>query len=341
MRIAKLADMHVHFRHTDEEMVRRVAPHSERVCEYAVAMPNTVPPTISAQQVTAGRDLIRNYAPTLKPLMMMKMEADCTPEMIYAAREAGAVGTKSYPEGVTTGSEVGLSEDVLNDPPQNLLDCWELQEKVGMVSSWHGEMPGSFVLDAEKDFLSFIDRLHQNYPKLKIVIEHITTHHAVQLVRYSTSPNLAATITLHHLILTLDDVLKDKLRPHNYCKPVAKKPYDREALLTAAFSKDPRFFLGSDSAPHMKKNKECAAGCAGVYTAPLLAEGLAYVFDHYDQLDSLEGFACFHGSDFYGLPRPQGRLDLRKTPFVVPEECEGVVPFMAGQTLKWSVDHAF
>jgi dihydroorotase len=341
LELRRLADMHVHFRHNDLDMLNRVIEHTANVCQYAVVMPNTVPPTISPESIVLGRHSIacaanrHTNADNFKPLMMIKMEANCTPEIIKQVKILGAVGTKSYPEGVTTNSAVGLSQEILENPPKNLLECWDEQQANGMISSWHGEMPKSFVMDAEADFLMFIKKLSSDFPKLKIVLEHITTAAAVDFVAHT--PNVAATITYHHLRLTLDDVLKHSLRPHNYCKPVAKRPEDKTALINAVLSGHPRFFLGSDSAPHMKSKKECDHGCAGVYTAPVLAQGLVDFFGRHNAIDKLDKFACVYGAEFYGLLPSSRCIMLVREEWKVPDMFEGIVPFHAGETLNWKL----
>jgi dihydroorotase len=330
----KLADMHVHLRHTDIPTLKNVVNYTAQVCEYAVVMPNTNPPTITAKDVANGRRNILTYSKyNFQPLMMMKMEGNCCPDLI---RDSKAIGTKSYPEGVTTNSNIGLSQQLLKDPSKNLKECWEEQQANGMISSWHGEMPNSFVMDAEQDFLPFIANLSKNYPKLKIVLEHITTAAAVDLIiNHNPHNNIAATITYHHLRMTLDDILKHKIRPHHYCKPVPKTPKDRESLLNAAFSGNPQFFLGSDSAPHSIPSKECSHGCAGVYTSPVLVQGLADLFDSVEKLDRLESFACRFGPEFYNLSPIQSTLCLERRNWTIPLEYNGFVPYHAGETLTW------
>jgi dihydroorotase len=317
--------MHCHFRHDNEEMLAKVAPHTAKVCKYAVAMPNTIPPTISQESLIQGKQRIEKFG--VIPLMMMKMESNCVPEMFVKE----AIGTKSYPEGVTTNSERGLSVEILKNPPKNLKECWELQAETGMISSWHGEMPNSFAMNAEEDFLPFIVKLAKDYPKLKIVLEHITTAAAVDVVLMNK--NIAATITYHHLKMTLDDVIRDKIRPHHYCKPIPKTPKDKRMLLNAAFSENPRFFLGSDSAPHYLENKECSHGCAGVYSSPVLAQGLVELF--YGRLDILEKFACEFGPEYYNLPPITEEIELERREWQVPVEIDGIVPYHAGETLPW------
>jgi dihydroorotase len=338
----KIADMHLHLRHDNPVMMERVIRYTSAVCEYAVVMPNTTPPTITAEDIVLGRLNINKAAknPLFKPLMMMKMESNCHPDLIREAKVLRAVGAKVYPSAVTTNSERGLDQITLNHPTKNLLECWEEQQSNGMISSWHGEMPNSSALTAEKDFLPFIIKLAQNFPKLKIVMEHLTTAEAVEAIKSSkTNPNknIAATITYHHLRLTLDDVLDRGLKPHHYCKPIPKTNADREALRNAAFSGNPNFFLGSDSAPHYKNMKEAETGMPGVYTAPVLAQGLVDFFDSCSELQKLKNFASVFGPQFYGLEPVKEKISLKNEKWTVPTDFGGIVSLHSGETLNWSL----
>ena len=343
VKILKLFDAHVHLRHDNSRILQEVVIPTAKVCKYAVIMPNTSPPTISHNDVVWYRDQILFFSkqyPDFNPLMMIKMESNCDPELIRSVKNVGAIGTKSYPEGVTTNSSKGLAEEVINNPPQNLLDCWEEQSKNGMISSWHGEMPKSFVMDGEKDFLPFISWLANQYPKLKIILEHISTADAVDLIlNKNPHNNIAATITYHHLILTLDDVLKHNIYPHNYCKPVVKTPRDREFLVKAVLSGHPNFFLGSDSAPHCVKAKENCWGCAGIYSSPVLVQGLAEFFDSHDALDKMENFTSIYGARFYGLPLWEESITLIRKRFSVfaPFNEFGFTPFRVAHDFGWGL----
>ena len=180
-----------------------------------------------------------------------------------------------------------------------------------------------------------LELIKKQFPKLKIVLEHISTEAAVRSVE--TLKNVAATITVHHLRLTLDDVVGGLISPHNFCKPIAKRPHDREVLLMAATSGNPKFFYGGDSAPHLKSRKECSQGCAGIFNAPVALPMLTQIFDEHDALEFLEDFVSKFGAKFYGLPQNPETIELIKQDWVVPEEYDGIVPFMAGQTLHWQV----
>src|SRR5690606_30578404 len=198
-----------------------------------------------------------------------------TPEMVKEAASHGVTSVKLYPHGVTTNSHDGISAEMLRDPPKSFLDCIDVIKKTGMTLCLHGEMPGEETKDSESEFLDFVDFLAYNFPRLRIVLEHITTREQVNHVRRlakRSKSKIAATITAHHLYLTHDDIVGDRIRPHNFCKPIPKWNNDRESLRNAAMGGEPYFFLGSDSAPHLIGQKECAEGCAGVFSAPFLAE---------------------------------------------------------------------
>jgi dihydroorotase len=331
-------DLHVHFRQDDDFMLRNVVPHSAKRCARTLVMPNTKIPVTEADHVSRDYKKIKELSGYMEPLLTIKVDANCTPEKVRAAHKAGAIAGKIYPEGVTTNSEGGITRDMFNKPPQQFLDTLAAMEETGMILCLHGEMPGHEVLDRELQFLPWVDWVLRNYKKIKVVLEHITDHHSVDMVRLDDSGRLAATITVHHLVYTLDDVIGDKLNPHAFCKPVAKRIIDRGALQSAAISGLPSFFLGTDSAPHLKGNKECSAGCAGVYTAPVMTEVLAGVFEQFDRLDKLEGFMTRFGEQFYGLPPVEGSITLEKESWRVPDVIDGVVPMHAGKLLDWRIN---
>jgi dihydroorotase len=330
-----LTDLHVHLRQDD--LLARVAPYTDHCCAYALVMPNLTPPVTTPERLIAYRGALSKQLKHSTPLMTFKLLAHTTPEMVRALRDAGAVAGKLYPEGVTTNSQDGIGRECLLQP-QNyplFLDALGEMERLDMVLCLHGEMPGAFCLDRERELLPFVAWLVDTFPKLRVVLEHITTAEAARLVADASGrgKRLAATITAHHLMLTLDDVIGDKLRPHHFCKPIAKRPEDVEALWSVV--RHPAFFLGSDSAPHRVRDKECAEGCAGVFTAPVLPEVLATLFEARDALDVLPEFVSRRGNAFYGLRQPDTTLRLVKDSWRVPEQCGGVVPLLAGQGLAW------
>jgi len=322
-------DFHVHLRQDAD--LPLYAREAERRFARVLVMPNLAPPVIQASDVVAYRSAIQSAAPSLEPLMAFKLLPRHTPRQLLDLRSAGAIAGKVYPEGVTTNSEDGI---------QDLRQLWPLMEALEdahLVVCCHGEKPGVFSLDREEKFLEEFSETALRYPGVRLVLEHISTAAAVGRVA-ELGPNVAATITLHHLEITLDDVVGGMLKPHLFCKPLAKRPEDREALRQAAFSGNPKFFYGTDSAPHHKGRKECASGCAGVYSMPVALEGLVAVFDGAGQLDRLEDFCASYGADFYGLSRSTESVTLVREDWRVPELVDGVVPYRAGEVMAWKID---
>lgn len=321
-------DFHVHLRQ-DADLPSYAREAGRRFARVLV-MPNLVPPVVAAEDVDAYRKAILAGAPGFEPLMAFKLLPRHTPSQLRSLKAAGAVAGKVYPEGVTTNSEDGITD---------LRQIWPLMESLeetGLVVCCHGEKPGVFSMDREERFLDEFMETATRFPGVRLVLEHVSTAAAVRSVR-SLGRHVAATITLHHLEITLDDVVGGMLKPHLFCKPLAKRPEDREALREAAFSGDPKFFYGTDSAPHHKGKKECASGCAGVYSMPVALEGLVDVFDRAGKLDRLEDFCASFGADFYGLPRTTDTVTLVKSPWTVPDLTDGVVPYRAGESMSWKL----
>jgi dihydroorotase len=332
-----LSDLHVHLREGD--LLKQVAPYTDRCCAYAVVMPNLTAPVNTVERLVAYRVALKSELRSTTPLLTFKLDGTTTPEAVRSLQSVGASAGKLYPEGVTTNSADGIGRDWLENPERFpvFLNALGEMERLDLVLCLHGEMPGAFCLDREREFLPFVGWLVDNFPRLRVVLEHITTADAVRFVSDSASrgKRLAATITLHHLMLTLDDVIGDKLRPHHFCKPVAKRPEDVEALWQVVRDRHPAFFLGSDSAPHPVGDKECAEGCAGVFSAPVLPELLVQLFEKRDAMDALPGFAAHHGNAFYGLTTAEKILRLEKGKWRAPLKYGGVVPLAAGQELDW------
>ncbi|MBI2096296.1 MAG: dihydroorotase [Candidatus Taylorbacteria bacterium] len=329
---------HIHFR--QGEMLKNVVPFTASVFGRALVMPNTKPP-IDENNTEGYREEILNAAKShsFSPLMTVKLTKQSTPESIRKAKERGAVAVKYYPEGVTTNSEDGVANI------KEVYSVMEEMEREEMILSIHAEEPRSFVLSRESDFLPRVSQLIKDFPKLSIVIEHITTEQAVEFVLASPD-RVAATITVHHLYLTLHDVLcfrhgdNEFLNPHHYCKPVAKTPFDCLKLREAALSGNPKFFYGGDSAPHPRKNKESDCGCAGVFSAPVEMPLLTQFFETKNALGKLEPFVSEFGARFYKVPVNEGTITLEKEFWTVAKEYHGVVPFFSGETLLWKVEGA-
>lgn len=344
--IPALSDYHVHIRNSP--MMERVAPWTSRVCGRALLMPNTQPPLDTSWRMRDyQKQAARALGPECSPLFAFKLTRDTALAQVEDFAEMpGVVSGKLYPGGVTTNSEEGFTREELIRSAQGdgrLPRLLRRMASLGLVLCVHAEMPGDFCLEREDSFLPIIEAWLHREPSLRLVIEHVTRRDTLAFIRSLRQQGLrvAGTITLHHLELTLDDVIGDRLRPHHFCKPVAKHPDDRAALLQAATAGEECFFLGSDSAPHLQVNKECGAGCAGVFTAPCLSERLADIFERAGALDKLAGFVSHSGDSFYDVPASGSQLVLTREPWRVPhaEECGGVVPYLAGQECGWKVLH--
>ncbi len=331
-------DWHLHVR--DGDAMHAVLPFTARQFARAIIMPNLVPPVVRTSEALAYRERLLAAVPqgmSFDPLMTLYLTDATPPEEIARACESGKIaGVKLYPAGATTNSESGVTD--LRRCDATLAEM----ERLGLPLLIHGEVTHAHVdiFDREAVFIEeVLQPLMTRFPDLKVVFEHITTSHAVDFVRQS-SRRIAATITAHHLLLNRNHMLVGGIRPHNYCLPVLKREGHRQALVAAATSGDPRFFLGTDSAPHARSAKESACGCAGVFTAPAAIELYAQVFEAAGCLDRLEAFASHHGPDFYGMPRNDDTIMLRRDPWQVPTSYpylpgEPIVPFLAGETLAW------
>ncbi|NBS58506.1 MAG: dihydroorotase [Betaproteobacteria bacterium] len=332
-------DWHLHLREGDS--LASVLPHTARCFARAIVMPNLKSPITTTKRALDYRELILAALPEnsrFEPLMTLYLTDDTPPEEIARAKLSGRIhGVKLYPAGATTHSDAGVTR---------LSRCFHTLEKMqelGIPLLIHGEVtdPEIDIFDREKAFLEMtLGPLVERFPDLKVVLEHITTRDAVQYVEV-TGPNIGATITAHHLLMNRNALFLGGIRPHNYCLPVLKREEHREALVEAAISGNPKFFLGTDSAPHAKHTKEAACGCAGLYTAHAAIELYASAFEEAHALDMLEGFASFHGADFYGLPRNKDRITLVRKEWRVPDSYKfgehEVVPMRAGESLAWQL----
>ncbi|MBC5765466.1 dihydroorotase [Ramlibacter albus] len=334
--ITRPDDWHLHVR--DGAPMRDVVPHSAAQFGRALIMPNLKPPVTTAQQATAYRDRILAAVPSsrrFEPLMSLYLTDNLAPEEIVRAKAAGVVACKLYPAGATTNSDAGVTDI------RKTYKTLEAMQKAGMLLLLHGEVtdPAVDLFDREAVFIDQkLIPLRRDFPELKIVMEHLTTKEGAHYVR-DADRFLGATITAHHLLYNRNAIFTGGIRPHYYCLPVLKREVHRLALVEAATSGSPRFFLGTDSAPHPAHLKEHALGCAGCYTAHAAIEMYAEAFDNASALDKLEAFASFNGPDFYGLPRNTDTITLRKEAWTAPEtvpfgEAE-LKPLRGGEQLPW------
>jgi dihydroorotase len=324
-------DWHVHLR--DGDMLKAVAPFTARQFSRAIVMPNLSPPITSVEAADAYRQrIVAAAGDGFTPLMTCYLTDSVDPTEIARGFEAGVwVACKFYPANATTNSAQGVTDI------RNIYTALERMQTIGMALLVHGEVtdPDVDVFDREAVFIDrVLDPLTRDFPALKIVLEHVTTAEAADFVRDS-GPTVAATITPQHLLINRNALFAGGLRPHAYCLPVAKREHHRQAIRKAATSGSAKYFLGTDSAPHTREAKESACGCAGIFNAPFALESYATVFEEEGALDRFEGFASEHGPRFYRLPLNEGTVTLERAEHAVPEEIEGVVPFRAGQTLRW------
>jgi dihydroorotase len=330
-------DWHLHLR--DGAVMASVLPHSARQFGRAIVMPNLRPPITTTALAGAYRERILAALPAgadFQPLMTLYLTDNTPPDEIRRARESGFVhGVKLYPAGATTNSDAGVT---------SLAKCYktlEVMQEVGMPLLVHGEVtePDVDIFDREAVFIDRVMQpLRRNLPGLKVVFEHITTQDAAQYVSEADA-NVAATITAHHLLYNRNEIFRGGIRPHYYCLPVLKREQHRQALVRAAISGNPKFFLGTDSAPHPKGLKEHACGCAGCYTALHAMELYAQAFEQAGALDKLEAFASFHGPAFYELAPNSGTITLRRESWALPDELPlanaTVVPLNGGEVMRW------
>jgi dihydroorotase len=324
-------DWHVHLR--DGEMLRAVAPYTARQFARAIVMPNLIPPITTVEAAAAYRDrIVAAAGPGFTPLMTAYLTDQTDPDEIARGFEEQTwIACKLYPAGATTNSTSGVTDI------RRIYPVLERMERIGMVLCVHGEVtdPEVDVFDREAVFIErVLEPVVREFPALKIVLEHITTAQAVQFVLQS-GDTIGATVTPQHLILNRNAIFAGGLRPHAYCLPVAKREQHRLAVRKAATSGSPKFFLGTDSAPHTREAKESACGCAGIFNAPFALESYATVFDEEGALEHLEAFASENGARIYGLPLNEGAVTLERMETEVPPIIDGVVPFHAGETLRW------
>lgn len=336
--ITRPDDWHVHLR--DNEVLADTVRDISRYNGQAIVMPNTIPPTVNTDMALAyhQRIMAQSPQPHFEPLMTLYLTDKTTSEDIRTAKASGKiVAAKLYPAGATTNSDSGVTSI------SGLAPVLKTMEEQGMLLLIHGEVTTHEVdiFDREKIFLqTVLAPLVAQYPKLKIVVEHITTSEVVEFVK-NAGDNVAATITAHHLLFNRNHMLVGGIRPHLFCLPVLKRSTHQQALIEAATSGNKKFFLGTDSAPHAKGKKEQSCGCAGSYTAHAAIELYAEVFEQEGKLDQLEAFASHNGADFYGIARNKDTITLVKqswqVPDVLPFGTETVVPIRAGEAILWTV----
>lgn len=331
-------DWHIHFR--DGAAMRSVLPDTARVFGRAIVMPNLKPPVVNVSEAAAYRERLLAAAngTAFEPLMTLYLTDNTPPDEIRRARASGFVhAVKYYPAGATTNSDSGVTDLT------KAYKAIAAMEEVGMPLLLHGEVVDTDVdvFDREAVFVErHLTRLLRDFPRLKIVLEHITTRQAAEFVT-AAPVNVAATITVHHLLYNRNAMFRGGVRPHMYCLPVLKREQHREALVAAAISGNPKFFLGTDSAPHAMAAKETACGCAGIYSAHAAIELYAEVFEDTGALDRLEAFASFYGADFYGLSRHADTITLRREDWTAPARLDlgdaALIPLRAGETIRWRV----
>ena len=329
LKLSSPLDMHLHLR--DNDMLRVVAPLSAKSFVGAVVMPNLVPPITTIEAVKSYKKRIQEAIgyEDFQPLMTLFFKNDYDYEFLKKAKKY-IHAIKLYPSGVTTNSNDGVSSMDIED----LRMTFEAMSELEIPLCVHGETNG-FVMDRETQFGSIYEQFAQNFPKLKIIMEHITTKNSVDLLQ--KYDNLYATITLQHLFITLDDVAGGMLKPHLFCKPIAKRPEDREALLNIALNAHPKVMFGSDSAPHPTHKKECCGCAAGVFTAPIALPALAMLFENSNKLDNLQAFVSDNAKNIYNFSPNKKEIILEKEEFLVPEVYDDVVPMFAGEKLPWSM----
>ncbi|MFA6901825.1 MAG: dihydroorotase [Gallionellaceae bacterium] len=339
LKLIRPDDWHLHLR--DDALMRSVLPDTARQFARAIVMPNLRPPVTTTVQAQAYRERIMAALPAgmkFEPLMTLYLTDNTSAEEIRRAKDSGLVhAVKYYPAGATTNSDAGVTD------MRKAYPALEEMQRCGMPLLVHGEVtdPAVDVFDREAVFIErVLQPLLRDLPALRVIFEHITTADAVQYVQEAPA-NIAATLTVHHLLYNRNAMFAGGMRPHYYCLPVLKRETHRQALMAAAISASPKFFLGTDSAPHAQHTKENACGCAGIYSAHNALELYAEAFEQAGALDRLEGFASFFGADFYGLARNTSSVTLRREEWKVPATLgfgeHQLVPLRAGEMIKWKL----
>ena len=328
--IRKPSDMHLHLRQGD--MLKTTVRDAATWFAQGVVMPNTLPPINTPERLSSYRDEILSLSSDFKPIMSFKLYPGMSAYAVKAMAQAGAVLGKLYPAGATTNSEDGVKSW------HEIKDALGAMCDLDLVLSIHCEDPDAYVLDREYEYHKEFAAIAKAYPGLRMVFEHISDRRSIDFV-LNLSDRVAGTITAHHLLLTLDDVIGANMNPHTFCKPVVKSPADRQALQDAAFSGSGKFFFGSDSAPHLKSKKESGSAGGGIYSAPCAVPLMVQLFEENNKLDKLENFMSVYGPAFYGITAATSRITLVKKECTIPEVVDGIVPLQAGRTVTWSLKH--
>jgi len=322
-------DMHLHLR--DGKMLENVVNFSAKYFSGFLVMPNLIPPLTTKEQIVSYKNRIYEAASekNFEAYMSVFMTEALDYKMLEELKDV-ILAVKLYPSGVTTNSKSGIAQIDINSMKETL----EAMSKLGIVLSIHGETNG-FCLDREREFMPIFESLAKNFPKLKIIMEHISTKEAVKTL--DLFDNLYATVTVHHLLLTLDDVVGSTLNPHAFCKPILKTPQDRDALQEAVLSSHKKIMFGSDSAPHLKQNKESSHGGAGVFSAPIILPALAEFFDKHKKIEIFEDFISNNAKRIYQINPPSKKIVLKKEKCTTPTSFEGIVPLFADREFLYSV----
>ena len=337
--ITRPDDWHIHLR--DNIHLNKTVKDASRYLNRALVMPNLVPPVTTTEDAINYQQRIKQHIPensSFQPMMTLYLTESTTEEEINKAKQSGLIiGCKLYPHGVTTNSEAGINSI------EALYPIFEAMSQQNLVLNIHGEVssPATDIFYRETLFIEqTLKPICKKFPDLRIVLEHISTKTAVDFI-LTQNDNIAATITPHHLLFNRNDLLSGGIKPHYYCLPILKKHEDQQALIHAATSGNPKFFMGTDSAPHAKNKKESACGCAGIYSAHASVEFYALVFEQHNALDKLENFTSHFGADFYQLPRNHDKITLIKENWTVPTSLDygdnELIPLWAGFTLNWKV----
>ena len=327
-------DWHCHLR--DDDFLARTVSDTAAQFLRALVMPNLMPPITSIEAATAYRDRIVQHAPThFTPLMTLYLTETLSPQLIIDSKKTGVItACKYYPAGGTTNADAGVRNI------KNIYTLLEQMQSIDMPLCIHGEAINADIFDREKLFLTDLKKVMTDFPKLRIILEHISTKAAVEFIE-SAPKNIAATITPHHLQYNRNDLFNHGVRPHYFCMPILKRADDQKALIAAAISGNPKFFLGTDSAPHARTKKESACGCAGIYSAHAAMSFYAEIFEEHNALDRLENFSSIFGATFYQYPINTQHITLVKKPWKIAENLlfgdTLLVPMRAGETIPWQI----